>query len=227
MIVTHPTSLIKAVEQATTATDLIAAVQALAEARLEVGIPTLIAVLGYNNPAAAVIAVNGLVQLGKVAVSPLLELIDDYNYGARAYSIRALAAIADPAALTVLLNAAATDFAPSVRRAAAKGLGGLRWSQLPPEQVYPAQAQALEILLSVAEDADWAIRYAAVVGLQALATSKLFTHDPLATQVSAKLDRIVQTEPDLSVKARAQLAQQLLGRGMGSQLEQPSEGGSA
>jgi len=38
-----------------------------------------------------------------------------YNYGARAYSIRALAAIADPCALDVLVTAAATDFAPSVR----------------------------------------------------------------------------------------------------------------
>lgn len=224
MIVTHPDSLIAAIEQAKTADDLVAAVQALAEARLEAGIPTLIAALGYNNPAAAVIAVNGLVQLGKVAVSPLLELIDDYNYGARAYSIRALAAIADPRALTVLLNAA-TDFAPSVRRAAAKGLGNLCWSQLPTEQVSVAQTKALETLLAMAEDADWAIRYAAIVGLQALAMSDLLMPNQL-TQLLSQLTYLAQAECDLSVKARAQLAQELA-RGLTSCKSQPSPGGSA
>ncbi|HEY9805470.1 MAG TPA: hypothetical protein V6D04_02815, partial [Candidatus Obscuribacterales bacterium] len=91
--------LIRAVEQAASPASLVSAVQALAEAHLEAGIPTLIATLGYNNPEAAVIAVRGLVELGAVAVQPLIERLDDYNYGARAYSFRALAAIADPRAL--------------------------------------------------------------------------------------------------------------------------------
>lgn len=209
-MLTHTSSFIKAIEQATTPADLVAAVQALAEAKLEAEIPTLIAVLGYNNPAAAAIAVKGLVQLGEVAVPQLLEQIDDYNYGARAYSVRALAAIADPRALNILLSSAATDFAPSVRRAAAKGLGNLRWSQLPVEQVQSAQTAALETLLRVAQDSDWAIRYAAVVGLQALAASDLFSHAPSVAQVLTQLDHMVQTEPDLSVQARARVAQHQL-----------------
>ena len=62
--------LIFAIEQAATPASLVAAVQALAEARLEAGIPTLISALGYNNPEAAVIAVKGLVELGEAAVQP-------------------------------------------------------------------------------------------------------------------------------------------------------------
>ena len=47
-------------------------------------------------------AVAGLTELGEIAVPQLLDQIDDYNYGARAYSIRTLAAIADPRALDIL-----------------------------------------------------------------------------------------------------------------------------
>ncbi|PLZ47157.1 HEAT repeat domain-containing protein, partial [Fischerella thermalis] len=113
---TNTQQLIRAVVEADSPARMIAAVQKLAAAQDEAAIPTLIAVFGYNNPAAAIAAVTGLTQLGEVAVPQLLEQIDDYNYGARAYSIRALAAIADPRALDVLLASAASDFAPSVRR---------------------------------------------------------------------------------------------------------------
>lgn len=198
-------ALIKAIEQAASPADLVVAVQALAAARLEPAIPTLIAVLGYNNPAAAAIAVGGLVELGPVAVPGLLAKVDQYNYGARAYSIRALAEIADPRALSTLI-AAADDFAPSVRRAAAKGLGNLRWSQLPPEQIELAQAQALDVLVQILQDPEWAIRYAAIVGLQALAASKF---PGLAAQILAQLD-LAQTDPDLTVQARAEMAYQEL-----------------
>lgn len=197
--------LIRAVEQADSPARLVAAVQALVAAEVEAGISTLIAVLGYNNPTAAVVAVEGLIHLGEVAVQPLIEQLDEYNYGARAYAIRALAAIADPRAEDVLLTAAATDFAPSVRRAATKGLGGLDWSKLSVEQRSYAADQALQTLLSVSQDPDWSIRYAAVVGLQALATS---SH--LKAQIEAQLQQIIQTEPDHAVRARVRLAQQLL-----------------
>lgn len=197
--------LIHAVEQADSPARLVAAVQALVAAEIEAGISTLIAVLGYNNPTAAVVAVQGLIHLGEVAVQPLIEQLDEYNYGARAYAIRALAAIADPRAIDVLLTAAATDFAPSVRRAATKGLGGLYWSNLSVEQRSPAAEQALQTLLLVSQDPDWSIRYAAVVGLQALATT---SH--LKAQIESQLQQIIQTDPDQAVRARVRLAQQLL-----------------
>lgn len=202
--------LMSAVEQAASPASLVAAVRALAEARLEVGIPTLIAALGYNNPEAAVAALEGLVQLGDVAVQPLLDRIDDYNYGARAYSFRALAAIAHPQALDVLISAAETDFAPSVRRAAAKGLGQLRWSQLSAEQQTLAQDRALQTLLTLAKDSDWAIRYAAVVGLQNLALSVGDTRTDLVAAIVTRLSQLAQADTDLAVRARVEMAQQQL-----------------
>lgn len=193
--------LTTAINQAASPAELIGAVRALAVAKLEAGIPTLIQVLGYNNPGAAAVAVGGLTQLGDVAVEPLLEQLDGYNYGARAYAVRALAAIADPRALAVLLEAAATDFAPSVRRAATKGLGHLRWERLLVAQQSQAQAQALQVLLQVSEDTDWTIRYAAVVGLQALGESAI---EPTVGQtVRDRLHTLATTDPDQATRARA------------------------
>ncbi|AFZ12700.1 HEAT domain containing protein [Crinalium epipsammum PCC 9333] len=210
---THSASaleLIQSVEQADSPSRLVAAVQALAKARLKAGIPTLITVLGYNNPEAASAALDGLIQLGEAAVPLILEKLDDYNYGARAYSFRALAAIADPRALDVLISAAETDFAPSVRRAAAKGLGNLRWLQLPIEQRQIAQPKAMQTLLLLVSDPEWAIRYAAVVGLQALAASGSIDSPELFEQILAEFAQIVQTDSDLAIRARAAMAQEQL-----------------
>ena len=195
--------LIRAVEQADSPARLMTAVRNLAAAveTDEAGISTLIAVLGYNNPAAAIVAVEGLIQLGGAAVQPLMAQLDEYNYGARAYAIRSLAAIADPRALDLLATSAATDFAPSVRRAAAKGLGTLHWSQLGNEQRVGARAKALQTLLNVSQDPDWSIRYAAVVGLQALATTP-----DLKEQIQAQFEQMAQNDADLAVRARAELA---------------------
>jgi len=193
--------LIRAVEQADSPTQLVAAVRTLAAAKDQAGISTLIAVLGYNNPVAAVAAVEGLTQLGGSAVQALMDQLDEYNYGARAYAIRALAAIADPRALDVLITAAATDFAPSVRRAAAKGLGTLRWNTLSALERQSAQAKALQTLLSISQDPDWSIRYAAVVGLQALSTTP-----DLSQQIQAEFEQRQETDADLAVRARVQLA---------------------
>jgi phycocyanobilin lyase beta subunit len=206
----YASELIQSVEQADSPARLVAAVRALAEARLEGGIATLIAVLGYNNPEAALAAVEGLVHLGEVAVPPLLEQLDDYNYGARAYSFRVLAAIADPRSLDVLVSAAENDFAPSVRRAAAKGLGNLRWSKLPSQQRQTAQEGALKTLLFVSHDPDWAIRYAAVVGLQALAASDAVTQPDLISQILARFNQIAEADTDLAVRARVWMAQKQL-----------------
>ncbi|MBF2004549.1 MAG: HEAT repeat domain-containing protein [Chlorogloeopsis fritschii C42_A2020_084] len=199
---TDTQQLIRAVAEADSPARMIAAVQKLADAKDEAAIPTLIAVFGYNNPAAAVAAVTGLTQLGEASVPQLLAQIDDYNYGARAYSIRALAAIADPRALDILLASAATDFAPSVRRAAAKGLGNLRFAKLPVSERQTAQAKALETLLFISQDADWSIRYAAVVGLEALAKNS-----DLQQPIQARFAEILAFDPENAIRARVQLAQ--------------------
>ncbi|BAY48124.1 phycocyanobilin lyase beta subunit [Scytonema sp. HK-05] len=199
---TNTQQLIRAVTEADSPTKMVTAVQKLAAAKDTAAIPTLIAVFGYNNPPAAVAAVAGLTELGEVAVPQLLAQIDDYNYGARAYSIRALAAIADPRALDLLLAAATTDFAPSVRRAAAKGLGNISWHQLDISERHTAQKRALSGLLAISQDSDWSIRYAAVVGLQALAKVPDL-HDP----IRARFEEMLATDDEKAVRARVQLAQ--------------------
>ncbi|ASC70691.1 Phycocyanobilin lyase subunit beta [Halomicronema hongdechloris C2206] len=201
-------TLIAAVEQADSATALVGAVRALAMAEHVEAIPTLIEVLGYNNPGAAVAAVDGLVRLDQAAVPALLAHLDGYNYGARAWAIRALALIGDPRALGVLVEAASQDFALSVRRAAAKGLGSLRWQELPPEQIAPAQTQAFNILLQGCNDPEWVVRYAAIVGLQCLATD-LGTPDlPLSPvkKLQQQLQHLSRQDESPAVQARAQLA---------------------
>lgn len=194
--------LIRAVALADTPARMVTAVQNLAAAKDPAAIPTLIAVFGYNNPGAAIVAVAALTEFGEKAVPQLLAQIDDYNYGARAYSIRTLAAIADPRALDVLISAAATDFAPSVRRAAAKGLGNLHWHKLgfPESQIAPQQA--LETLLFISQDSDWSIRYAAVVGLQSL--TKI---GDLQQPIRDRLKEMLATDAEKAVRARVQLAQ--------------------
>lgn len=200
--------LIRAVEEADSSDRLLDAVQELAAARIEESVPTLIAALGYNNPGAAVAAVDGLIAIGEPAVAPLLKLIDDYNYGARAWAIRALAGIGDLRALETLLEAAKTDFSLSVRRAAARGLGTLRWYQLPSEKVESVQTQVIEALLFISEDPEWVVRYAVVTSLEALATAMAITLPDRPSHIKDRLQQILDTDPDLGVRTRAKFALQ-------------------
>lgn len=197
---------IQAVEQAQSPADLMVAVQALASSKSPVAIPVLIAVFGYNNPAAAAIALSAVIAWGDAAVVPLITQMDGYNYGARAYSMRALATIASVQSLEVLIETATTDFAPSVRRAAAKGLGQLRWQDLPEPAQTDTQQQVFTALTSLCEDGDWSIRYAGIVGLQALGTRA----EALEHTVEDFLEQYQHREKDRSVQARIQLAQSLI-----------------
>jgi phycocyanobilin lyase subunit beta len=202
--------LIRAVEAADSAPRLVTAVENLAAAGLVEATPHLIAALNYNNPGAAVAAVDGLILIGKPAVQPLLELIDDYNYGARAWAIRALASIGDPRSLPILLESAVHDFALSVRRAAARGLGTLRWPDFPPEQVAAAQAQALTTLFTVTQDPEWVVRYAAITGLQAIASAAQATNPALVPQIIEHLIQLIATDVDRTICTRSHWAMQQL-----------------
>ncbi|MEH2363250.1 HEAT repeat domain-containing protein [Nostoc sp.] len=215
--------LIRAVQEADSSERLLDAVQELAAAGIEESVPTLIAALGYNNPGAAVAAVDGLIAIGEAAVPPLLELIDDYNYGARAWAIRALAGIGDVRALDTLLEAAKTDFSLSVRRAAARGLGTLRWHQLPSEKLESVQTQVLEALLLICQDPEWVVRYAAVTSLETLAMSgdnpqsgnampaavnNAVTLPDQASRITNQLQQMLDTDADLGVRTRVRFAQE-------------------
>ncbi|MEY2984495.1 MAG: Phycocyanobilin lyase beta subunit [Cyanobacteriota bacterium] len=161
--------LIAAVDTADSAVALVVAVRQLAASRSPLAVPALTTVLRFNNPGAAVAAVEGLIQIGEPAIPHLLANMDGFNYGARAWATRACAGIGDPRALDLLREAALTDFALSVRRAAAKGLGFLKWQSLPADQQLAVQNTIYEALVQVTHDAEWVVRYAAIAGLENLA----------------------------------------------------------
>ncbi|MDY7003753.1 MAG: HEAT repeat domain-containing protein [Cyanobacteriota bacterium] len=204
--------LIRAVEKADSSQGLIDAVKDLAAAQIEDAIPILITVLGYNNPGAAVAAVDGLVLLGETSVLPLLEKLDGYNYGARAWAIRALAGIGDPRGLDLLLDSAVNDFSFSVRRGAARGLGFIDWEKLSEAEVSDAQQRVFQTLLQVSQDPEWVVRYAAVVGLHGLAKTVEVSTPKWLEDILTRFEEIVDTDTILAVSARAQMAIADLGR---------------
>lgn len=129
-------------------------------------ISCLMELLATNNPGAAVAAVDGLIACGAAAVEPLLHNLDAHNYGARAWAVRALASIGDPRGLPVLEKAAGEDIGPSVRRAAARGLGNLALADLEVSQRLRLQERCLKALEASCRDGEWVVRYAAVVGVE-------------------------------------------------------------
>jgi phycocyanobilin lyase beta subunit len=160
--------LVEAVRLADSSQALLLATRELAASGHPGAAPLLVEVLGFNNPGAAVAAVDGLVQLGEAAVEALL-LLDPQNYGARAWAVRALAGIGDVRGLDLLEEALGSDVAASVRRAAAKGLGSLRLEHLEAPEQLRIQQRCLQALLAARADGEWVVRYAVAVALETLA----------------------------------------------------------
>ena len=76
---------LQTLERATSTPELVKATQALCALNdLEAAKP-LVKVLGFNNPAVAAVATQGLIQLGRDIVPILLVSLDARNYGARAW----------------------------------------------------------------------------------------------------------------------------------------------
>ena len=197
---------ITALQQADSAQDLLRATQELAASADASAAPVLVEVLGFNNPGAAVAAVEGLISLGTAAVDALLQL-DPENYGARAWAVRALAGIGDVRGLELLLDALGSDVAASVRRAAAKRLGQMQLDELPPDQQQVVQRQCLGALLAATSDGEWVVRYAVAVGLELLAAG-LPPHLPEWQQARAGLVTLLAAAADNApvVQRRAHLA---------------------
>jgi phycocyanobilin lyase subunit beta len=200
--------LIQATEKADSSSLLVTAMENLAAANHVAAIPTLIAALSYNNPGAAVAAVDGLIRIGEPAVEQILTQLDGYNYTARAWAIRALAGIGDPRGLVTLLGAATADFSLSVRRAAAKGLGTMKWHWFPADLLEIAQEEALESLLFVTqEDDEWIVRYSAVAGLEALMAA-VSNYPAWQSRIQTQLQILATEDNSWAVRARAVQAQQ-------------------
>ena len=196
--------ILKAIEDADSATKLADSIKLLAESNNLDSIPHLIRSLGYNNPGAAVAAVDGLIALGEPSVVPLLELLDGYNYSARAWALRALSGIGDPRSLSLLLDTAQNDFALSVRRAAARGLGTIKWAQMNDDDVPAAQAEVLQVLLGICCDPEWVVRYSAIAGVERLLQG-LVVGDVRSGAIGL-LEKLAVEDEDLTVRARAELA---------------------
>ena len=202
--------LIDAVNNADSADLLLETVEDLSEVGDETAIPTLVEVLGFNNPGAAVAAVDGLIKIGEPVVPYLLSNLDDYNYGARAWATRVFAGIGDPAALDLLLEAAVSDFSQSVRRAAAKGLGSILWSKLPQDKIIPTQQQVLDTLLLATEDGEWVVRYAAIVGLESLSKTLTDSQPELLPKITARFRELLDNESEAAICARIKYAMEKL-----------------
>jgi len=197
--------LLKAIEEADSASKLADAVKALAETNTVESIPHLISALGYNNPGAAVAAVDGLIRIGEPTVLPILELLDGYNYGARAWALRALSGLGDPRSLSLLLDTAQNDFALSVRRAAARGLGTIRWEQMENRaEATIAQAEVLQVLLKICRDPEWVVRYSAIAGVEKLALN--LQDGEIRRSAIAQLQQLATSDEDLAVRSRAVMA---------------------
>jgi phycocyanobilin lyase subunit beta len=195
--------LLQAIEEATTATKLADAVKALADAQIPETIPNLIRALNYNNPGAAVAAVDGLIALGRDSVEDLLNLLDNYNYGARAWALRALSGIGDPRAHHLLVDTALNDFALSVRRAAARGLGNIHWEWISPETAQDLQKISLDALCQICQDPEWIVRYAGISGLELLGQQP---NPDMRSTALHHLQQAQQADTETAVRARAQLA---------------------
>tara|TARA_A100001234_G_scaffold189378_1_gene174967 strand:+ start:730 stop:1386 length:657 start_codon:yes stop_codon:yes gene_type:complete len=166
----------------------------------EQAISCCIDLLKANNPAAALQALRGLIGCGAAAVEPLLNSLDERNYGARAWTVRALSSIQDPRGLAVLQRAVANDIGPSVRQAAAYGLGRLQGHD------QSMLRQCLNSLELACRDSEWSVRYAAVAALEQRLQQGL--PSDLDQQARSLLQQRSQQDMDdtLVVRLRALLA---------------------
>ncbi len=197
---TDLTTAVLELDRATSTPELVQATRGICALNDANAAPTLIKVLSYNNPAVAAIATQGLIALGRAIVPNLLSSMDTGNYGARAWVVKALAALRDPRGLDLLDHALRADIAPSVRRSATRGLAELD----------PIQADELvrccEGLLHAGVDNEWVVRYAAAYGLERrLMTNAL--KPSLQTEAMTVLSQLASAqEPVRVVRQRADLA---------------------
>jgi phycocyanobilin lyase beta subunit len=105
----------------------------------------------------------------------------------------------------VLEDALGKDIGPSVRRAAARGLGQIQLEGLPEAERLVVAERCLEALLDGCRDGEWVVRYAVVVGLEALApafTARLESQARLRMALQALGDDPAEEAPVVQLRAR-------------------------
>ena len=200
------TAAVARLEQATSTPELVQATRGLASLRDPDAAETLIKVLGFNNPAVASVASEGLIRLGRSIVPRLLVSMDARNYGARAWVVKVLATLHDPRGLDLLEHALRADIAPSVRRAATRGLAELEVN----EEDTDSNRRCCESLLLAGRDDEWVVRYAAAFGLEQRLQNTTVP-DSMVHQALTLLGQLASSSESVKVvRLRAQLALQLL-----------------
>lgn len=187
----NPVELIKQLHLSATPTDAVAAIKTLVNTGTKAAIPALIDVLSHHHPSVSAAAVEGLVKLAPDSVEPLITAWDaSSDHGTQAYIVQALAQIADSRALELLIEVVGVDVANhcqgNVRRVAARGLGKIG-SQANESLVTQQAVEKLIWALLNAED--WALRYAAVVSLQEIATPE--ARSALQQALTQERDKVV------------------------------------
>jgi len=201
---------IEALDRARSTPELVAATRALCNLDDPEAAATLVKVLGFNNPAVASVATQGLIQLGRDVVPTLLVSMDARNYGARAWVVKALAALRDPRGLDLLEHALEADIAPSVRRSATRGLAELECDLTSANNQLN---RCFRGLLKAGQDDEWVVRYAAVFGLEHRVLNAPLGDSPV-DQVKAMLRLLASDGEDVKVvRLRAEQALQRLGAG--------------
>ena len=201
---------IVALDRARSTPELVAATRALCNLDDPEAAETLVKVLGFNNPAVASVATQGLIQLGRDVVPTLLVSMDARNYGARAWVVKALAALRDPRGLDLLEHALEADIAPSVRRSATCGLAELECDLTSANNQLN---RCFRGLLKAGQDDEWVVRYAAVFGLEHRVLNAPLGDSPV-DQVKAMLRLLASADEDVKVvRLRAEQALQRLGAG--------------
>ncbi|QNJ14997.1 putative phycoerythrobilin:Cys-84 alpha R-phycocyanin II lyase/ RpcF subunit [Synechococcus sp. A18-46.1] len=198
---------IRHLDQASSTPELVQATRALCALQDPEAADTLINVLGFNNPAVAAVATQGLIQLGRNIVPTLLVSLDARNYGARAWVVKALAALRDPRGLDLLEHALEADIAPSVRRSATRGLADL---ELDPACSDQQLQRCLQGLLKAGQDDEWVVRYAAVFGLEQRLRDASVGSSLTDQAVSMLRTLASEAEDARVVRLRAELALQRL-----------------
>ena len=135
-------------------------------------------------------AVAGLVQLAPDSLEPLIIAFQSCkDHGVQAYIVQALAQVGDAHGLDILIEVVGTEVANhcqgNVRRVAARGLGKiakLNYSEI-------RQKAIAKLTWALLKPQDWALRYAAVVSLEEIATEA--TISILQEALSQEIDQVV------------------------------------
>ncbi len=199
--------LIQQLRRASTPVDAVQLIEALTTKKTTAGdgeeiIAVLIEMLSHHHPSVPAAAVEGLVQLALDSVEPLIAAYHaSVDHGLQAYIVQALAKIGDGRSLDLLLEVVGVEVANhcqgNVRRVAARGLGRIGSTANDPEVVKGAIAK---LTWTLQKTEDWALRYAAVVSLQEIAT----------LDANAALEIAATKESDSVVRVRIKTALDLL-----------------